>query len=147
MVLNIDTDGDELYGVIYYPLDYHAGTTYPTIFIVYEDFFDDRFGATISFLTSNGYAVVQPSVDLERGFPGEAWLKGVTAAAINISGKTDMISFYTDSTPTHRGSAPATSTRRSEARTASGPRSGSSRTSTSSTPPSCTRIASRRPSC
>ncbi|HXV87115.1 MAG TPA: prolyl oligopeptidase family serine peptidase, partial [Gemmatimonadales bacterium] len=131
-----DVDGDELYGVLYYPLHYTPGTPVPTIFIVYEDFFDDRFNATISFLTSNGYAVVQPSVDLERGFPGEAWLKGVTAAAnkvidmgvadpkrlgvhgtsyggyatnllvtqtnrfaaaINISGKTDMISFYTDS--------------------------------------------------
>ncbi len=115
---------------------YEAATKVPTVFILYEDFFDDRFNATISFLTSNGYAVMQPSVDLERGFPGEAWLKGVTAAAtklvelgladpkrlgvhgtsyggyatnllvtqpdrlaaaINISGKTDMISFYTDS--------------------------------------------------
>ena len=132
----LDVDGDELYGVLYYPLGYQPGTKVPTIFIVYEDFFDDRFNATISFLTSNGYAVVQPSVDLERGFPGEAWMKGVTAAAnklietgiadpkrlgvhgtsyggyatnllvtqtnrfaaaINISGKTDMISFYTDS--------------------------------------------------
>ncbi|MBI3981755.1 MAG: S9 family peptidase [Gemmatimonadetes bacterium] len=132
----LDADGDEMYGVVYYPLGYQPGTRVPTIFIVYEDFFDDRFNATISFLTSNGYAVVQPSVDLERGFPGEAWVKGVTAAAnklidmgiadpkrlgvhgtsyggyatnllvtqtdrfaaaINISGKTDMISFYTDS--------------------------------------------------
>jgi dipeptidyl aminopeptidase/acylaminoacyl peptidase len=79
---------------------------------------------------------MQPSVRLETGYPGEAWLKGVTAAAnrlidmgiadadrlgvhgtsyggyatnllitqtnrfkaaINISGKADMISFYTDS--------------------------------------------------
>ncbi|HEX9580234.1 MAG TPA: prolyl oligopeptidase family serine peptidase [Gemmatimonadales bacterium] len=132
----LDVDGDELYGVLYYPLGYQAGTRVPTIFIVYEDFFDDRYNATINVLTSSGYAVVQPSVDLERGFPGEAWLKGVTAAAnrlieigvadpkrlgvhgtsyggyatnllitqtgrfaaaINISGKTDMISFYTDS--------------------------------------------------
>jgi dipeptidyl aminopeptidase/acylaminoacyl peptidase len=131
-----DVDGDELYGVLYYPLAYQPGTRVPTVFIVYEDFFDDRFNATVNVLTSNGYAVVQPSVDLERGFPGEAWLKGVTAAAnklidmgiadpkrlgvhgtsyggyatnllitqtdrfaaaINISGKTDMISFYTDS--------------------------------------------------
>src|SRR5690606_20965738 len=87
-------------------------------------------------LTANGYVVVQPSVALETGFPGEGWLKGVTAAAnhliergvadssrlglqgisyggyatnlvvtqtkrfkaaINISGKVDIISFYTDS--------------------------------------------------
>lgn len=136
LIKYLDADGDELYGVLYYPLGYQAGTKVPTVFIVYEDFFDDRFNATINFLTSNGYAVVQPSVALERGFPGEAWLKGVPAAAtklvelgvadpkrlgvhgtsyggyatnllitqtdrfaaaINISGKTDMISFYTDS--------------------------------------------------
>jgi dipeptidyl aminopeptidase/acylaminoacyl peptidase len=79
---------------------------------------------------------VHPAVDFEIGFPGEAWLKGVTAAAnkliemgvadsarlavqgqsyggyatnllvtqtnrfkaaVNISGKVDLISFYTDS--------------------------------------------------
>jgi dipeptidyl aminopeptidase/acylaminoacyl peptidase len=106
------------------------------VFVVYETFFDDRFNSTINYLTSNGYAVVQPSVHLEQGYPGEAWVKGVTAAAnaliqkgiadkdrlavhgtsyggyatnllvtqtdrfaaaINISGKVDMISFYTDS--------------------------------------------------
>jgi len=106
------------------------------VFIVYEEFFDDRFNSMVNFLTANGYAVVQPSVDLERGFPGEAWMKGVTAAAnklidmgvadperlgvhgtsyggyatnllvtqtdrfaaaINISGKVDMVSFYFDS--------------------------------------------------
>jgi len=136
LIKYLDADGDELYGVLYYPLGYQAGTRVPTVFIIYESFFDDRFNATINVLTSNGYAVMQPSVDLERGFPGEAWLKGVTAAAtklvelgiadpkrlgvhgtsyggyatnllvtqtdrfaaaINISGKVDMISFYTDS--------------------------------------------------
>jgi dipeptidyl aminopeptidase/acylaminoacyl peptidase len=89
-----------------------------------------------NFLASRGYAVVKPSVSFETGFPGEAWAKGVTAAAnalvargvadsarlgvhgtsyggyatnllitqtkrfkaaINISGKVDIISFYTDS--------------------------------------------------
>jgi dipeptidyl aminopeptidase/acylaminoacyl peptidase len=132
----LDVDGDEMYGVLYYPLGYTQGTRVPTVFIVYEDFFDDRFNSLINLLTSNGYAVVQPSVDLERGFPGEAWIKGVTAAAnkliemgvadpdrlgvhgtsyggyatnllvtqtdrfaaaINISGKVDMVSFYFDS--------------------------------------------------
>jgi dipeptidyl aminopeptidase/acylaminoacyl peptidase len=131
-----DVDGDELFGVLYYPLPYDSGTPVPTVFNVYEDFFDPRFNTTTNLLTAHGYAVVQPSVDLERGYPGEAWLKGVTAAAnlliergiadprrlgvhgtsyggyatnllitqtgrfaaaINISGKADMISFYTDS--------------------------------------------------
>lgn len=131
-----DADGKKLYGVVYYPVDYEAGKKYPVVFNVYETFFDDGFNATVNVLTTNGYAVVQPSVNLEIGYPGEAWAKGVTAAAnkliemgvadpdrlgvqgtsyggyatnllitqtsrfkaaINISGKVDMISFYTDS--------------------------------------------------
>jgi len=132
----LDVDGDSLYGVVYYPTDYREDTAYPTVFIVYEEFFDDRFNGTANVLTNHGYLVVNPSVDLETGYPGEAWVKGVTAAAnelielgladpdrlgvhgtsyggyatnllitqtdrfkaaINISGKVDMISFYTDS--------------------------------------------------
>jgi len=132
----LDADGNKLHGVLYYPLDYREGTRYPTVFIVYETFFDDRFNGTVAYLASNGYAVMQPSVTLELGYPGEGWAKGVTsaanklidmgiadkdrlgvhgtsyggyatnllvtqtnrfAAAINISGKVDMISFYTDS--------------------------------------------------
>jgi dipeptidyl aminopeptidase/acylaminoacyl peptidase len=132
----LDADGNKLHGVLYLPVDYDATRRYPTVFIVYESFFDDGFNSTVSLLTANGYAVMQPSVRLETGYPGEAWLKGVTAAAnklielgiadgdrlgvhgtsyggyatnllitqtnrfkaaINISGKVDMISFYTDS--------------------------------------------------
>ncbi len=131
-----DADGKKLYGVLYLPVDYEAGKKYPVIFNVYETFFDDGFNSTINVLTANGYAVAQPSVNLEIGYPSEAWAKGVTAAAnklielgiadadrlgvqgtsyggyatnllitqtsrfkaaINISGKVDMISFYTDS--------------------------------------------------
>jgi dipeptidyl aminopeptidase/acylaminoacyl peptidase len=131
-----DADGKKSYGVLYYPVDYKEGTKYPVVFNIYETFFDDNFNSTINILTSNGYAVMQPSVNLEIGYPGEAWVKGVTAAAnkliemgiadpdrlgvqgtsyggyatnllitqtdrfkaaINISGKVDMISFYTDS--------------------------------------------------
>jgi dipeptidyl aminopeptidase/acylaminoacyl peptidase len=136
LVSYLDVDGNKTYGVIYYPADYEAGKKYPTVFNIYEQFFDDSFNSTVNILTSNGYAVVQPSVTLEQGFPGEAWMKGVTAAAnkliemgiadperlgvqgtsyggyatnllitqtnrfkaaINISGKVNMISFYTDS--------------------------------------------------
>jgi dipeptidyl aminopeptidase/acylaminoacyl peptidase len=132
----LDADGTKSYGVIYYPVDYQKGQKYPTIFNIYEQFFDDNFSSTVNILANNGYVVVQPSVNLEQGFPGEAWVKGVTSAAnkliemgiadperlgvqgtsyggyatnllitqtnrfkaaINISGKVDMISFYTDS--------------------------------------------------
>jgi dipeptidyl aminopeptidase/acylaminoacyl peptidase len=131
-----DIDGKTRYGVVYLPADYAAGRTYPTLFNIYEDFFDDTFDATVNVLTSQGYVVVKPSVAFETGFPGEAWLKGVTSAAnrliemgiadssklgvfgtsyggyatnllvtqtnrfkaaVNVSGKVDIISFYTDS--------------------------------------------------
>ncbi len=132
----LDADGHRKYAVVYYPADYQKGKAYPTIFNVYEDFFDDSFDVRTNVLTGHGYVVVQPSVDFDIGFPGEAWLKGVTAAAnkliemgvtdsarmgvqgqsyggyatnllvtqtnrfkaaVNISGKVDLISFYTDS--------------------------------------------------
>ena len=136
LISYLDADGNKMYGVLYYPTDYEAGKKYPTVFNIYEQFFDDSFNGTVNILTSNGYAVMQPSVNLEIGFPGEAWVKGVTSAAnkliemgvadperlgvqgtsyggyatnllitqtnrfkaaINISGKVNMVSFYTDS--------------------------------------------------
>jgi dipeptidyl aminopeptidase/acylaminoacyl peptidase len=131
-----DADGEELYGVLRYPVDYVSGQTYPTVFEIYETFFDNGFNARAAFLTNHGYAVFHPSVHLVVGRPGESWVKGVTAAAnklidmgiadpdrlgvhgtsyggyatvllitqtdrfkaaVNVSGKVDMISFYTDS--------------------------------------------------
>jgi dipeptidyl aminopeptidase/acylaminoacyl peptidase len=131
-----DVDGKELNGVLRYPIGYEQGRAYPTIFELYETFFDNGFNARAAFLTNHGYAVFHPSVNLVVGRPGEAWLKGVTAAAnklidmgvadpdrlgvhgtsyggyatallitqtdrfkaaINISGKVNMVSFYTDS--------------------------------------------------
>ena len=136
LVSYLDADGHSKYAVVYYPVGYDRGKAYPTVFIVYEDFFDDSFDAVANVLTANGYVVVKPSVDFDIGYPGEAWIKGVTAAAnklidmgvadsarlgvhgtsyggyatnllitqtnrfkaaINISGKVDVISFYTDS--------------------------------------------------
>jgi dipeptidyl aminopeptidase/acylaminoacyl peptidase len=132
----LDADGHRKFGVIYYPAGYTRGQRYPTVFNIYEDFFDDTFDATADVLTGAGYVVVKPSVDFDIGYPGEAWAKGVTAAAnkliemgiadsaklgvhgtsyggyatnllitqtnrfkaaINVSGKVDIISFYTDS--------------------------------------------------
>jgi dipeptidyl aminopeptidase/acylaminoacyl peptidase len=132
----LDADGKSRYAVVYYPADYEAGKRYPAVFNPYEEFFDDSFDATANVLTANGYLVVKPSVGFDIGYPGEAWVKGVTSAAnkliemgvadsarlgvhgtsyggyatnllitqtrrfkaaINISGKVDMISFYTDS--------------------------------------------------
>jgi len=132
----LDADGHSKYGVVHYPADYQKGKAYPTVFIIYEDFFDDSWDVAANILAANGYVVVKPSVDFDIGYPGEAWEKGVLAAAnkliemgvadssklgvqgtsyggyatnllitqtnrfkaaINISGKVDMISFYTDS--------------------------------------------------
>jgi dipeptidyl aminopeptidase/acylaminoacyl peptidase len=131
-----DSDGKELYGVLRYPVAYEKGRAYPTVFEIYETFFDNGFNARAAFLASHGYAVFHPSVNLVVGRPGEAWVKGVTSAAnkliemgiadpdrlgvhgtsyggyatvllltqtdrfraaINVSGKVNMVSFYTDS--------------------------------------------------
>jgi dipeptidyl aminopeptidase/acylaminoacyl peptidase len=136
LISYLDTDGNKMHGVLYHPVGYEKGKSYPTVFNLYEHFFDDIFDGTIAVLTAAGYAVMQPSVELETGYPGESWIKGVTAAAnkliemgiadpdrlgiqgtsyggyavnllitqthrfkaaVNISGKVNMISFYTDS--------------------------------------------------
>ncbi len=81
LVPYLDADGKKLFGVLYYPSNYEKGKKYPTVFNLYEQFFDDTFNGTVNILAANGYAVMQPSVELEQGFPGEAWAKGVTAAA------------------------------------------------------------------
>lgn len=134
LVRYLDADGAPQWGVLYHPTN--GAKPAPTIFLVYETFFDDTFDAVANLLASRGYAVLKPSVAFETGYPGEAWLKGVTAAAnhliamgvadsarlgvhgtsyggyatnllvtqtkrfkaaVNISGKVDMVSFYTDS--------------------------------------------------
>ena len=131
-----DADGKILYGVLRYPIGYEKGRKYPTVFEIYETFFDNGFNGRAALLAGQGYAVFHPSVNLVVGRPGESWAKGVTAAAnklidmgiadpdrlgvhgtsyggyatvllltetdrfkaaINVSGKVDMISFYTDS--------------------------------------------------
>ena len=131
-----DVDGKELYGILYYPVDYEEGKTYPLVCEVYETFFDNGFNANMNILAGNGFFGFRPSVNLIEGYPGEAWVKGITsginqlierglvdpdklgvhgtsyggyatsllitqtdrfAAAINISGKVDIISFLGDS--------------------------------------------------
>jgi dipeptidyl aminopeptidase/acylaminoacyl peptidase len=131
-----DADGKVLYGVLRYPIGYEKGRRYPTVFEIYETFFDNGFNGRAALLAGQGYAVFHPSVNLVVGRPRESWAKGVTAAAnklidmgiadpdrlgvhgtsyggyatvllltetdrfkaaINVSGKVDMISFYTDS--------------------------------------------------
>lgn len=136
LIKYLDADGKSRYGVVHLPANYQPGTRYPTIMLVYEEFFDDTWDAVANLLAAHGYAVVKPSVGFEIGYPEEAWQKGVLAAAnevirmgiadssrlgvhgtsyggyatnllvtytdrfkaaINMSGKVDIISFYTDS--------------------------------------------------
>ena len=136
LISYLDADGRNQYGVLHYPVGYQKGTRYPTVFLIYETYFDDTWDVVANLLASRGFAVVKPSVSFEIGYPGEAWLKGVTAAAnaviemgvadsarlgvqgqsyggyatnllitqtnrfkaaVNVSGKVDIISFYTDS--------------------------------------------------
>jgi dipeptidyl aminopeptidase/acylaminoacyl peptidase len=136
LISYLDADGRNQYGVLHYPVGYQKGMKYPTVFLIYEQYFDDSWDVVANLLAARGIAVVKPSVSFEIGYPGEAWLKGVTAAAnaviqmgvadsarlgvqgqsyggyatnllitqtnrfkaaINVSGKVDIISFYTDS--------------------------------------------------
>lgn len=131
-----DTDGKKLYGILYYPANRQKDKKYPLITEVYERFFNNSFNPTANIFTSAGYAVLRPSVDFEKGYPGEAWAKGALSAinkviemriadpeklgiqgtsyggyatvllitqtdrfkaAINNSGKVNMVSFYTQS--------------------------------------------------
>lgn len=136
LVRYLDVDGNRLYGILYYPVDYDSSKTYPLVCEIYETFFDNGFNESMNLITNAGFFGFRPSVKLEIGYPGEAWIKGVTcginalierrlvdpeklgihgtsyggyatsllitqtdrfAAAINISGKTNIISFLGDS--------------------------------------------------
>lgn len=136
LVEYLDIDGEKQFGILYYPINYQEGQRYPLVAEVYEDFFNNGFNANMNLLASQGWFGFRPSVELETGFPGEAWMKAVTtginslieqgmvdgdqlgihgtsyggyavnllvtqtdrfAAAVNISGKVNMISFLGDS--------------------------------------------------
>lgn len=136
LIKYLDVDGKELYGVLYYPVDYEPGKKYPLVCEIYERFFDNGFNTNMNIITNQGWFGLRPSVDLEIGYPGESWVKGVTSiinkliekdliepkklgvhgtsyggyatsllitqtdrftAAINISGKVNIISFLGDS--------------------------------------------------
>jgi dipeptidyl aminopeptidase/acylaminoacyl peptidase len=131
-----NVDGKELKGILYYPVDYEEGKRYPLVCEVYESFFANGYNRNMNLFANQGYFVLRPSVDLEMGYPGEGWVKGITsainmlvdqgkvdndkvgvqgvsyggyatsllitqtdrfAAAINISGKVNIISFLGDS--------------------------------------------------
>ena len=76
-----DSDGKLIHGVLRYPVNYVKGQKYPTMFEIYETFFDNGFNGRAAFLANHGYAVFHPSVNLIQTRPGEAWIKGVTSAA------------------------------------------------------------------
>jgi len=136
LVTYLDTDGEELYGILYYPVGYEEGKRYPLVCEIYETFFNNGFNTNMNMFTAAGFFGFRPSVHLVEGYPGESWIKGVTAginklierglvdpdklgvqggsyggyatallitqtprfaAAINISGKVNMVSFYGDS--------------------------------------------------
>ena len=136
LVKYMDTDGNELSGILYYPVDYDSTKTYPLVCEIYEQFFDNGFHTNMNLIANAGFFGFRPSVQLEKGYPGEAWIRGITsginkliergivdpdklgvhgtsyggyatsllitqtdrfAAAINISGKTNIISFLGDS--------------------------------------------------
>lgn len=66
LVEYLDADGRAQFGVLTLPSG--EARNLPTVFSVYESFFDDGFDATTMYLASNGYAVMKPSVTFEIGF-------------------------------------------------------------------------------
>ncbi len=136
LVEYMDVDGNRLYGVLYYPYGYQVGRKYPLVSEVYESFFDNGYNENMNLVMARGFFGFRPSVDLEIGYPGEAWVKGVPtaintlvargivdekqlgvygqsyggyavnllvtqtdrfAAAVNVSGKVNTVSFLGDS--------------------------------------------------
>ena len=136
LVEYLDVDGNTLYGILYYPVGYEPGRTYPLVAEIYEQYFDNGFNENMNLITARGWFGFRPSVRFEEGFPGEAWLKAVPnainkiierglvdedrvgvygqsyggyatnllitqtdrfAAAANVSGKVNIISFLGDS--------------------------------------------------
>lgn len=132
----LDVDGRRLHGVLHYPIDYEPGRRYPLVAEIYESFFENGYNENMNLVTARGWFGFRPSVNLEIGYPGEGWLKGVTpalntlierglvdekrlgvygqsyggyavnllvtqtdrfAAAANVSGKVNIISFLGDS--------------------------------------------------
>jgi len=83
LVSYFDMDGRRQFGVLYYPTDYRPGERYPTIFHLYEQFFNEEFEIADKLLGSNGYVIFRPSVPTrtDPGYVNESWLKGATAAA------------------------------------------------------------------
>ncbi len=136
LVEYLDVDGNTLYGILYYPINYEVGQVYPLVAEIYEQFFDNGFNENMNLITAQGWFGFRPSVRFEEGYPGEAWLKAVPnainklierglvdegkvgvygqsyggyatnllitqtdrfAAAANVSGKVNIISFLGDS--------------------------------------------------
>ncbi|MDH3272600.1 MAG: prolyl oligopeptidase family serine peptidase [Gemmatimonadota bacterium] len=136
LVEYLDIDGNTLYGILYYPIDYDPTRAYPLVVEVYERFFDNGYNENMNLVTARGWFGLRPSVEFEEGYPGEAWLKAVPnavntlidrglvdadrvgvygqsyggyatnllitqtdrfAAAANVSGKVNMVSFLGDS--------------------------------------------------
>lgn len=86
-----DVDGKELKGILYYPVDYEEGKKYPLVIEVYESFFNNGYNPRMNLIANQGYFGLRPSVELEQGYPGEAWVKGITSAVNKLvdEGKVD----------------------------------------------------------
>jgi dipeptidyl aminopeptidase/acylaminoacyl peptidase len=65
-----DSDGKELWGVLYYPVDYEPGKKYPLVCEIYEGFFSNGYSMSMQFLANAGYFAFKPSVNLiQKGTP------------------------------------------------------------------------------
>lgn len=78
LIRYLDVDGSELYGILYYPVDYIPGKKYPLVCEIYAMFFDNGFNSNMNIIANQGWFGLRPSVNLKIGYP-EAWIKGVTS--------------------------------------------------------------------
>jgi dipeptidyl aminopeptidase/acylaminoacyl peptidase len=87
LVEYLDVDGNTLYGILYYPVDYDPSRKYPLVAEIYEQFFDNGFNENMNLVTARGWFGFRPSVQFEEGYPGEAWVKAVPSAINELIGR------------------------------------------------------------
>jgi dipeptidyl aminopeptidase/acylaminoacyl peptidase len=52
LIKYLDVDGKELYGILYYPVDYQPGKKYPLVCEIYERFFDNGFNTSMNIIAN-----------------------------------------------------------------------------------------------
>lgn len=87
--------GNELNGALFYPANYKSGQKYPMIVWIYDTVsrelnqyvnptLSNPIGLNITNLTANGYFVLLPDIEFQKGSPGKSALDCVTTAVNKV---------------------------------------------------------------